>query len=49
MLEVCYAFNMRLCEYQALPAGEKMLYDQFVLVKLGEAAKVPSCPLVRKQ
>jgi len=41
MLEVCERFGMRIAEYEALPPGEKMLYDRYALLKLKEAAKNP--------
>jgi len=42
MLEVCERFNMRIGEYQALPHGERVLYDQYTLIKLEKEAKTPA-------
>lgn len=41
MLEVCERFNMRIDEYMSLPEGERVLYDQYTLVKLDIEAKTP--------
>jgi len=42
MLEVCERFNMRISEYQALPAGERLLYDQYALLKLEIEKNTPA-------
>ena len=49
MLEVCDRFNMRIDEYQELPAGEKALYNQYALLKLEEAARTPAINLFGKR
>jgi hypothetical protein len=36
-------------DYQALTPGEKILYNQYVLVKLEEKAKTPACPLFKRK
>ena len=41
MLEVCDRFNMLIGEYQALPSGERALYNQYVIMKLEAEAKTP--------
>jgi hypothetical protein len=42
MLEVCERFQMRISEYQALPPGERVLYDQYTLIKIEAEAKAPT-------
>jgi len=51
MLEVCERFPKigTIRDYQALPAGERMLYDQYTLMKLEEEAQKLSCPLFGKK
>ena len=53
MLEVCQRFIMNIDEYQALPAGQRALYDQFTLIKLEEEAKATAragvCPLFKRR
>ena len=51
MLEVCERFPAigTIENYQALPPGERALYNQYVLLKLEEAAKTPACPLFKKK
>ena len=39
MLEVCERFNMRIGEYLSLFPGEKVLYNQYTLIKIKEEAK----------
>lgn len=41
MLEVCERFNMRIDEYMNLPERERVLYDQYTLIKLENEAKTP--------
>ncbi|MCL2487424.1 MAG: hypothetical protein FWE80_01935 [Oscillospiraceae bacterium] len=50
MLEVCARFPYigGITGYQALPAGERALYDQFVLVKIEEDAKGRFCPFLKR-
>lgn len=50
MLEVMDRFPAigTIHDYQALPIGERALYNQYVLLKLEEAAGTPACPLVKK-
>ena len=36
-------------QYRTLPPGEKILYDQYVLIKLEEEAKRPACALFGKK
>lgn len=40
-MEVCERFRMTIPDYQSLPTGERILYDQYALFKLQEAAKTP--------
>lgn len=49
MLEVCERFKMRISEYQALPLGEKALYNQYALIKLEFEAKAPACPIIGRK
>ena len=49
MLEVLERFKMTISEYQALPTGERALYNQYILIKLEENAKAPACPLFKKR
>ena len=51
MLEVCQRFPAigTIQTYQALPPGERALYDQYVLLKLEAEAKTPACPLFGKK
>jgi hypothetical protein len=41
MLEVCERFRMTIADYQALPPGERALYNQHTLIKLEAEAKRP--------
>ncbi len=41
MLEVCERFGMRIDEYRNLAPGERILYDQYTLVKLEDEARTP--------
>jgi len=45
MLEVCWRFGMRIGEYQALATGERALYNQYALLKMGEEARTPALRL----
>ena len=47
MLEVCERFPAigTIQNYQALPPGERALYNQYVLFKIEEAAKTPAINL----
>ena len=47
MLKVCERFPKigTIADYKALPAGERVLYDQFTLAEMEREAKTPSCPL----
>jgi len=49
MLEVCERFNMRIEEYRQLQPGERALYNQYVLLKIEEAAKTPQISLFGKK
>ena len=51
MLEVLELFPAigTIENYQALPTGHKALYNQYVLLKLEEAAKRPACALFGKK
>lgn len=50
MLEVCERFSMRIPEYQALSPGERVLYDQYVRIKLeAEAKRLPAINLLGKK
>jgi len=51
MLEVCERFPKigTIQSYQALSAGERVLYDQYILLKLEEERKIPTCPLFSKK
>lgn len=44
MLEVCERFPAigTIQNYLALPPGDRMLYDQFVLLKLKQEAQAPA-------
>jgi hypothetical protein len=46
MIEVCERFNMRISEYQALPPGDRVLYNQYTLFKLEAEAKTPALKLL---
>jgi len=41
MLEVCDRFKMTIADYRALPKGERLLYEQYTLLKLEQEAKTP--------
>ena len=41
MLEVCERFGLLIDAYQALPPGERALYNQYALMKLEAEARRP--------
>jgi len=41
MLEVCDRFGILISDYQALPPGERALYNQYARMKLEAEAKTP--------
>ncbi|MCL2215392.1 MAG: hypothetical protein FWB91_00095 [Defluviitaleaceae bacterium] len=51
MMEVIAAFPAigTIEQYRKLPPGERILYDQYVLVKMEEEAKRFGCPLFSKK
>jgi hypothetical protein len=51
MLEVCERFPKigTIANYQALPPGEKAIYNQYTLLKLEEESKRPACALFGKK
>ena len=45
MLEVCERFKFTIREYQALPPGDKILYNEYTKIKIEAETKSPALKL----